>query len=241
MSPDPAPPEAGPEEAPSRELPVRPGPETTPGQDLLRGIWRENPVLVQLLGLCPALAVTNTVANSLAMGLATFFVLLGSSLLVSTFKGLIPSEVRIPAYILVIATFVTIADLTLAAVVPDIHKALGAFIALIVVNCMILGRQEAFASKRPVGRAVLDAVGTGIGFLIAMLMMGTFRELLGNGSILGVSVFGPSFEPWIIMILPPGGFLALGFILLGFGWWSGRSERARVRRWPHGVAERRVA
>ena len=221
-------------------LPVR---SNTPGQDLLRGVWRENPVLVQLLGLCPALAVTNTVANSLAMGLATFFVLLGSSLLVSTFKRVIPAEVRIAAFILIIATFVTIADLVLAAVVPEIHKALGAFIALIVVNCMILGRQEAFASKRPIGRALLDAVGTGVGFVIAMLMWGSVRELLGNGSLLGYSVFGPSFEPWIIMILPPGGFLTLGFILLAFGWWRGRKEAEvpRVRRWPHGVASRRAA
>ena len=216
---------------------------TTPGQDLLRGIWRENPVLVQLLGLCPALAVTNTVANSLAMGLATLFVLLCSSVLVSTFKNVIPHEIRIAAYILIIATFVTIADMLLAAVVPEIHKALGAFIALIVVNCMILGRQEAFASKRRVGRAALDAIGTGAGFLIALLLMGAFRELLGYGSLLGVSLFGPAYEPWIIMILPPGGFLTLGFILLAFGWWRERKEAAgpRVRRWPHGVADRRAA
>jgi electron transport complex protein RnfE len=220
-----------------------PGQTTTPTHDFLRGIWEENPVLVQMLGLCPALAVTNTVANSLAMGLATFFVLTGSSLLVSTFKNLIPKEVRIASFILIIATFVTIADLTLAAVVPNIHKALGAFIALIVVNCMILGRQEAFASKRPIGRALLDAVGTGFGFIIAMVMMGSIRELLGNGSLLGYSVFGPSFEPWIIMILPPGGFLTLGIILLAFGWWRGRkaAEVPRVRRWPHGVASRRAA
>ena len=211
--------------------------ETTPQQDLIRGIWKENPVLVQLLGLCPALAVTNTVANSLAMGIATFFVLVGSSLLVSTFKKVIPHEVRISAYILIIATFVTIADLVLAAVVPLIHKELGAFIALIVVNCMILGRQEAFASKRPISRSLLDAVGTGTGFMIALLMMGTFREILGNGSILGVSLFGDNFEPWVIFILPPGGFLTLGFILLAFGWWQERkSESIRVRQWPHGVA-----
>ena len=209
---------------------------TTPREDLLRGVWRENPVLVQLLGLCPALAVTNTVANSLAMGIATFFVLLGSSVLVSTLKRWIPREVRISAYILIIATFVTLADLVLAAVVPDIHKALGAFIALIVVNCMILGRQEAFASKRPVGRAVLDAVGTGTGFLIALTMMGALREVLGNGTFLGVRVLGSGFEPWIIMILPPGGFFTLGVILLGFGWWKERqAERVRPRRWPHGV------
>jgi electron transport complex protein RnfE len=214
----------------------------------VRGIWRENPVLVQLLGLCPALAVTNTVANSIAMGLATFFVLLGSSILVAAFKDWIPKEVRISAYILVIATFVTIADLVLNAVVPEIHKALGAFIALIVVNCMILGRQEAFASKRPVGRAILDAVGTSAGFMIALLMIGTFREVLGYGTILrdlagpvgveGFPIFGPNFEPWIVMILPPGGFLTLGFILLGFGWWTERKKKSvRPRQWMHGVTE----
>jgi len=209
---------------------------TTPREDLLRGIWRENPVLVQLLGLCPALAVTNTVANALAMGIATFFVLLGSSILVSSLKRWIPKEVRISAYILIIATFVTIADLALAALVPDIHKALGAFIALIVVNCMILGRQEAFASKRPVGRAILDAVGTGTGFLIALTMMGAFREVLGNGTFLGARVLGDTFEPWIIMILPPGGFFTLGIILLSFGWWKERkAEQVRPRRWPHDV------
>ena len=195
---------------------------TTPSQDLLRGIWRENPVLVQLLGLCPALAVTNTVANALAMGLATFFVLLGSSLLVSSLKRLIPGEVRISAYILIIATFVTIADMVLAAVVPEIHKALGAFIALIVVNCMILGRQEAFASKRPVRRAALDAIGTGAGFMLALLLMGGIREVLGNGSFLGVPLFGDAFEPWIVMILPPGGFFTLGLLLLGLAWWEER-------------------
>ncbi len=212
--------------------------QTTPTQDLMRGIWKENPVLIQLLGLCPALAVTNTVANSIAMAAATFFVLLGSSILVSLVKDVIPKEVRISAYILIIATFVTVVDLVLNAVVPEIHKALGAFIALIVVNCMILGRQEAFASKRPVGRAVLDAVGTGLGFTIALLMMGTFREVLGNGSILGYPVLGDGFEPWVIMILPPGGFFTLGFILLGFAWWEERKKKGtgpRVREWPHGV------
>jgi electron transport complex protein RnfE len=212
---------------------VRP---TTPSYDLLRGVWRENPVLVQLLGLCPALAVTNTVANSIAMGLATFFVLLGSSLLVSLLKRVIPHEVRISAYILIIATFVTIADMVLAAVVPEIHKALGAFIALIVVNCMILGRQEAFASKRPVGRALLDAVGTGIGFIIALFMMGAIREILGYGTFLGILVLGSGYEPWVVMILPPGGFFTLGFILLAFSWWSTRQQdKPAVREWPHGV------
>jgi len=203
---------------------------TTPGEVFTRGIWRENPVLVQLLGLCPALAVTNSVENALAMGLATFFVLMGSSLLVASFKSVIPSEVRISAYILVIATFVTIADLALAAIVPDIHKALGAFIALIVVNCMILGRQESFASKNPVGRAALDAAGTGVGFIIALTMVGGIREVLGNGTFLRMPLFGPDFEPWIVMILPPGGFFSLGVLLLIFAWWEDRrAEPAKPR------------
>jgi electron transport complex protein RnfE len=209
---------------------------TTPAEVILRGIWKENPVLVQLLGLCPTLAVTNTVANSLAMGLATFFVLLGSSILISALRNLIPREVRISAYIMVIATFVTIADLALNALVPLVHKALGAFIALIVVNCIILGRQEAFASRNTIGRAALDAVGTGIGFMLALLMMGAFREILGYGSLLGAPLFGSGFEPWVIFILPAGGFFTLGFILLGYGWWQTRAKvTVRPRRWPHGV------
>ena len=200
--------------------------ETTQQEDFLRGVWRENPVLIQMLGLCPALAVTNNVENSLAMGLATLFVLCGSSLLVSLCKRFIPGEIRISAYILIIATFVTVADLSLQALVPDIHKALGAFIALIVVNCMILGRQEAFASKRPVGRAFLDALGTGAGFSIALFMLGAVREVLGSGSFLGVSLFGPAYQPWIVMILPPGGFLTLGALLLGLAsWQEKRDER----------------
>jgi electron transport complex protein RnfE len=195
---------------------------TTPKEDLTRGIWRENPVFLQMLGLCPALAVTNTVENAIAMGLATFFVLFCSSLLVSSCKSFIPHEVRISTYILIIATFVTLADMVLEAVVPEVHKELGAFIALIVVNCMILGRQEAFASKKPVGRSLLDATGTGIGFLIAMLMMGGFREVLGMGTFLGFPIFGPSYEPWVVMILPAGGFLTLGFIMLGLGYYEER-------------------
>lgn len=234
-----APGAAGPEG--STAPPAAPAPRvraTTPEQDFLRGVWRENPVFVQLLGLCPTLAVTNTVANSVAMGLATTFVLLGSSVLISGMKRLIPHEVRISAYILIIATFVTVVDLVLNAVVPDIHKALGAFIALIVCNCIILGRQEAFASKRPVGRAALDALGTGGGFCIALLAMGSFRELLGYGSILGYPVLGSAWEPWVVMILPPGGFFTLGFILLAFGWWGTRRQpKPRLRRWPHGVRE----
>ncbi len=193
-------------------------------QEFVKGLWRENPVLVQLLGLCPALAVTNTVANSLAMSAATFFVLVGSSLLVSSIKRIVPTEVRISTYILIIATFVTIADMVLEAAVPVVHKELGAFVALIVVNCMILGRQEAFASRNSVGRSLLDAVGMGVGFAVTLVLMGAVRELLGNGTLLGFAVFGPGFEPWIIMILPPGGFFTLGCILLVFSWVKRRGE-----------------
>jgi electron transport complex protein RnfE len=200
--------------------------KTTAREDFLAGIWRENPVFVTVLGLCPTLAITNNVANCLAMGAATFFVLVGSSFLVSSVRRWVPNEVRISTFILIIATFVTVADMALAALVPDIHKALGAFIALIVVNCIILGRQEAFASKNPVGRSVLDAVGSGIGFMIALLLMGSIREVLGYGMFLGVPLFGPHYEPWVIMILPPGGFLTLAVILLAMS----LIERRRKRR-----------
>jgi len=215
--------------------------ETTPHQDLLRGVWRENPVLIQMLGLCPALAVTNTVANSLAMGIATFFVLCGSSLLVSLFRKLIPAAVRISTYILIIATFVTIADMSLEAIVPTVHKALGAFIALIVVNCMILGRQEAFASKRPVGRALLDAVGTGFGFMVALFMMGAVREVVGNGTFLDVPLFGSNYEPWVVMILPPGGFLTLGFLLMAISWREQRRAQAKSGIQDDAAASERAA
>ncbi len=219
--------------------------ETTPQVDFFRGIWQENPVLIQMLGLCPALAVTNTVENALWMALATFFVLTGSSLMVSLLKKLIPGEVRIPMFILIIATFVTVADMCLEAIVPAVYKQLGAFVALIVVNCIILSRQEAFASKRPIGRSLLDAVGTGVGFTIAMVMMGSVREVLGQGTLMNYKVIPGNFEPWVIFILPPGGFLTLGFWLLILNWWEERKkERARVREWPEGVGapgERRVA
>jgi electron transport complex protein RnfE len=198
--------------------------ETRPIDDLLRGVWRENPVLVQALGLCPTLAVTNTVANSLAMSIATFFVLLGSSFLVSLLKRYIPNEVRIATFVLIIATFVTLADMLLEAIVPGIHKALGAFVGLIIVNCIILARQEAFASKHGVGRAVLDAVGYGFGFTIAMLIMGSIREILGSGSFLGFHLFGAGYQPWVFFTLPPGGFITLGSVLLFLSWFYRRRE-----------------
>ncbi len=190
----------------------------------IKGLWRENPVFVMLLGMCPVLAVTNTVINSLAIGLASTFVLVLSSTMVSLARRLIPRQVRIASFILIIASFVTITEFLLQALSYEIHKALGAFIALIVVNCMILGRAEAFASRHGVGKSVLDALGIGVGFTFACLCLGVVRELLGNGSLAGVPVFGPGFEPWVIMILPPGAFFVLGGWLLLFNWLRERRE-----------------
>jgi H+/Na+-translocating ferredoxin:NAD+ oxidoreductase subunit E len=183
-----------------------------------RGLWHENPVLVQTLGLCSALAVTNAMSNSLAMGLATTFVLVGSSLVVSALRRIIASEIRITAYILIIATFLAIADMALEAVVPNVHKAMGPYIALIITNCIVLGRQEAFASRQPVGLSLLDALGNGIGFTIALLLMGIPREVLGSGTFLGVPVMPASFEPWVVMVLPPGGFFMIAALLLVANW-----------------------
>ncbi len=183
--------------------------------EFTKGLWRENPVFVAVLGMCPMLAVTNTALNGVAMAGATFFVLVGSSLLVSLLRSHIPKPIRISMFIIIIATFVTIADLTLLAYTPAVHKELGAFIALIVVNCLILGRQEAFASRNPVDLALADALGMAVGFAIALVLLGAVREILGFGTLFGVALFGDSFEPWIIMILPPGGFLTLGLLLLG--------------------------
>ncbi|MDH3355173.1 MAG: electron transport complex subunit RsxE [Chromatiales bacterium] len=190
--------------------------------EMLKGLWRENPVFVQVLGMCPMLAVTNSAVNAVVMGVATFFVLVSSSFLVSSFRGVIPKQVRISIYVVIIATFVTVADYTLLALVPAIHKELGAFIPLIVANCIILGRQEAFASKNSVKFAVFDAIGSAGGFMFALLALGSVREILGEGKIFGIPLFGDNFEPWIIMILPPGGFITLGLILLFFNWVTAR-------------------
>jgi electron transport complex protein RnfE len=193
-------------------------------EEFIKGVWRDNPVFVQVLGMCPMLAVTNSAVNAIAMGLATFFVLVGSSFLVSTFRNLIPKQVRISCFIIIIATFVTIADYTLLALVPAVHKELGAFIPLIVANCLILGRQEAFASKQSAKLAVMDAMGMASGFLLALLSLGSIREILGSGALFGVDLFGENFEPWVIMILPPGGFLTLGVILLFFNWFKFKKD-----------------
>ncbi len=203
--------------------------DNTAYDEMIKGIWRDNPVFVQVLGMCPMLAVTNSAINAVVMGLATFFVLVGSSFLVSAFKPLIPKQVRISLYIIIIATFVTVVDYSLLAMLPAIHKELGAFIPLIVANCMILGRQEAFASKNSVKFAVMDAVGMSAGFMIALFSLGAVREILGVGAIFGIDLFGPNFEPWVIMILPPGGFLTLGLLLLFFNWFTERRKQFLIR------------
>lgn len=185
----------------------------TAGQEFIKGLWDENPVFRQLLGLCPTLAVTGAVINGLAMGLATTFVLIFSSLVVSSIKKLIPSQVRIASYIVIIATFVTVADRFLAAFFPPISKSLGPYIPLIVVNCIILGRQEAYSSKNTVGRSLIDALGMSAGFVLALLILSAIREILGAGTFFGYQVMGAWFEPWIIMILPPGAFITLGILL----------------------------
>ena len=184
--------------------------------EFIKGLWKENPVFVQVLGMCPVLAVSNTALNALAMGLATAFVLLMSNILVSLLRNFIPKEVRIASYILIIATFVTVTDYAIQAISYDLHKSLGAFISLIVVNCLILSRAEAFASKNTVGKSVLDALGMGIGFTFALFCLGAVRELLGNGSLFDYAIFPDQFQEWIVMILPAGGFFTLALWLLIF-------------------------
>jgi electron transport complex protein RnfE len=190
----------------------------------LRGLWQENPVFVMLLGMCPVLAVTNSAINALAMGLASTFVLVMSTSLVSLMRSFIPKQVRIATYIIIIATFVTIVDYAIQAISLDLYNALGAFIQLIVVNCMILGRAEAYASKQPLSATVINGLGQGAGFTFALLCLGAVREILGAGSLFGFALFGENFQPWVVMILPPGGFFVLGAWLLLFNWMSQRKQ-----------------
>jgi electron transport complex protein RnfE len=184
--------------------------------EFIKGLWKDNPVFVQVLGMCPVLAVSNTALNALAMGLATAFVLLMSNILVSSLRNFIPKQVRIASYILIIATFVTITDYAIQAISVDLHKSLGAFISLIVVNCLILSRAEAFASKNGIGKSIMDALGMGVGFTFALFCLGAVREIMGNGSIFGWMMFPEDFQEWIVMILPAGGFFTLALWLLIF-------------------------
>ncbi len=180
---------------------------------LTNGIIAENPVFRLLLGMCSALAITTSVANCLGMGVAVTFVLVGSNVCISLLRNVIPAKIRIPCFVVVIATFVTIVQMVLEAYVPSLFQSLGVFIPLIVVNCIILGRAEAFASKYSVWLSVADGIGMGIGYTLAITIIGVIREILGNGTILGFSIFGAKFMPMLVMILPPGSFLLLGMLI----------------------------
>lgn len=177
------------------------------------GLIEQNPVLVQLLGMCATLAVTTSVVNGIGMGLSTTAVLVMSNLLISVLRKVIPQKIRIAAYVVVIAGFVTIIDMLLKAYVPSISNALGIFIPLIVVNCIILARAEAFASKNGVISSIFDGLGMGLGFTLALILISSIREILGNGTFLGISLFGASYQPVVMAILPPGAFIILGILI----------------------------
>lgn len=181
---------------------------------LVNGIYKENPTFRLLLGMCPTLAVTTSAINGIGMGIATTAVLMGSNVVISALRKVIPDSVRIPAFVVIIASFVTIVGMVLKAYVPALDAALGIFIPLIVVNCIILGRAEAFAFDHSVGASLMDGIGMGLGFTLSLTVLGAIREILGAGTIFGLSLFGASFEPVLMMILPPGAFLTLG---LGIG------------------------
>ena len=177
------------------------------------GIVDDNPTFTQVIGMCPTLAVTTSAVNGLGMGLAATFVLTLSNIFISILRKIIPANIRIPVFVIIIAAFTTIVGLLLKAFMPALDRSLGLFIPLIVVNCLILARAEAFASKNPPLASAADGIGMGLGFTIALTTLGVIREILGNGSLFGISLFGASFQPALIMILPPGAFLLLGILL----------------------------
>ena len=182
-------------------------------QHLTKGFWKENPIFVIALGLCPALAVSSSLFNAVGMGVATTFVLLGSNIIVSLIRKSVPAKIRIPVFIVIIATFVTIVDKLIAAFSPALSSSLGIFIPLIVVNCVILGRAESFASKNGTLPSIMDAFGMGIGFTIALVMIAFFRELLGEGKLFGFVIPFFSADPALIMIMAPGGFIVFGLLI----------------------------
>ncbi|MDJ0749500.1 MAG: electron transport complex subunit E [Woeseiaceae bacterium] len=204
--------------------------------EFIKGLWRDNPVFIQMLGLCPALAVSNTAINALAMGAATTFVLVMAGLSVSLLRNFIPREARIVSFICIIATFVTTVDYAIMAISIELHRALGAFIALIVVNCLILGRSEAFASKHKPHVAVMDGLGMGVGFTAALFFIGVMREVLGSGTLFGVDLFADGFQTWTVMVLPSGGFFAMAIWLLLVNWVRQRQAEAEKRAEQTGEA-----
>ena len=180
---------------------------------LKNGVFNENPIFRLMLGMCPTLAVTTAAFNGIGMGLAATFVLIGSNVVISLLRNFIPQKIRIPAFIVIIASFVTVVQLLLKAYVPALDKSLGLFIPLIVVNCIILGRAEAFASKNTVAASLFDGIGMGLGFTVALFIMASLREIIGNGTFFGLTLFGESFQPALIMVGAPGGFITLGLVL----------------------------
>lgn len=189
---------------------------------LTNGLIKENPIFFQLIGMCPTLAVTTGMKNGVGMGLATTAVLICSNVVISAMRKIIPDKIRIPAFIVVISTFVTIIGMLMEAYVPALFKSLGIFIPLIVVNCLILARAEAFAFKNGIVDSAMDGVGMGVGFTVALAILGGIRELLGAGSLYGFNVLGPAYQPAIIMILPPGAFVTLGFLMALNNWMKSR-------------------
>jgi electron transport complex protein RnfE len=199
-------------------------------REFTKGLWRENPVFVQVLGMCPTLAVTTKALFGLSMGMATLFVVVSSSVVISIIRKLVPEQVRIPMFTVIIATFVTAADYFLKANFYQISKALGPYVPLIVVNCLILGRAEAFASKRNLLRSFLDALGMGLGFTCALLVLGSCREILGFGTVFGLRVMWKTFPNWVVMILPAGAFITLGFLVGIFKIIDKQMEERRKRK-----------
>lgn len=186
--------------------------KTNYGKIIISGIFKENPIFVLFLGLCPTLGVTSSAMNGLSMGLAVIAVLACSNLIISALKSVIPSQVRIPAYIMVIASLVTIVQMVMEAYTPELYKVLGLFIPLIVVNCIVLGRAESFASKNGIFASFLDGIGSGLGFTLSLTVLGMIREVLGNGTIFGLRVTPESYSPALIFILAPGAFITIAFI-----------------------------
>jgi len=182
-------------------------------KEFTKGLWSLNPVFKLVLGMCPTLAVTTAAMNGIGMGLATTFVLVCSNIVIALVRNIIPKKVRIPAFIVIIASFVTIIDLLMAGYFYELHKELGLFIPLIVVNCVILGRAEAFASKNNLFASLLDGLGIGLGFTLSLTALGAVREILGNGTLFGIHVLPHAYIPIIVFILPPGAFLTLGFLM----------------------------
>jgi electron transport complex protein RnfE len=196
--------------------------------DFVRGLWKQNPIFRLILGMCPTLAVTNLAINGLVMGLATMFVLISSAFLVSSIRKLVPSKIRIPVFVVIIATFVTIADMILAAYIPRIHKVLGIYIPLIVVNCIILGRMEAFAKDHTITRSLLDASGMGFGFLWGLILLGSVREIIGFGTIFGTTLLADWYPQVLIMKLPTGAFITLGLLIALMNYMQKRKNLAKA-------------